>query len=46
MILWFADRFKKELIFKTAYVLSLFQKDWVKENLRIGLKLDIFPIFA
>ena len=46
VILWFADRFEKELIFKTAYVLSLLQKDWVKENLRIGLKLNIFPIFA
>ena len=29
VILWFADRFKKELIFKTAYVLSLLQKYWV-----------------
>ena len=37
VIFWFADRFEKELIFKTAYVLSLLQKDWVKESLRIVL---------
>ena len=27
VIFWFADRFEKELMFKTAYVLSLLQKD-------------------
>ena len=37
VIFWFADRFEKELIFKTAYVLSLLQKHWVKESLRIVL---------
>jgi len=26
-IFWFADRFEKELMLKTAYVLSLLQKD-------------------
>ena len=36
VIFWFADRFEKELMFKTAYVLSLLQKDyWIKNSLRL-----------
>ena len=46
VFLWFADRFEKELIFKTAYVLSLLQKDWVKEKFKDWFEIEYISNFC